>query len=460
MRADPEDARKIARAHLHQNPDDPQNWFSLARALLDQGARSEAQAVMIQAVDRGFDGWSPESFDLIQLGLSALGEYSARIAEMTKPCPVLGRADTDLDPAAEAIITCLLDQHLADFEVNRPPAPSPLDDYVYVTPSNPLRILTLFGIPRPGEQITDIPDGYENSARALGHDVRRLMVTNDLIYDLSRERSGETLNAALAAFDLELARFRPDLVVMDGNFIGHHGTIRPEHFAERQAWDYRLMVVIPDVYDTQPNFFDYWAREADLVVYLNRKTTHIATSQWSSRGLYWPGVPLAPDTFAPFAPDHKDADICLLGTLNRGREVFQTYFEGAGLTGHYRLHNRTDHVLATDDYRRLTARSRMVINTGVISANHRIVTLRVFESVLAQAVLLDESGSEINQLFQPFVHYLPFSNVHQAIKLAQYMIRHEDRRRAMARRASEWYHRYFAGDRFWAASFGALGYRG
>jgi len=57
----------------------------------------------------------------------------------------------------------------------------------------------------------------------------------------------------------------------------------------------------------------------------------------------------------------------------------------------------------------------MILNTGVISANHHIVTLRVFEITYAHALLLDEVGSEIDRLYVPYVHYLPFANVHQAV---------------------------------------------
>ena len=188
----------------------------------------------------------------------------------------------------------------------------------YSLPALPFRILTIFGIPKPGEKITDIPDGYENTARACGFDVMRFAFSNDLIYDLTQQRPGDVVNAALAEFDLALARFKPHLVIMDGNFIGHHGTIRPEHFAERAAWNYRLMVVIPDCYDTQPNFFDYWGSEADLLVYYYRHTTHIDASRWRKRGLHWPAVPFPRDMFAEFDPGIKIMDLCMLATLNRG----------------------------------------------------------------------------------------------------------------------------------------------
>ena len=432
-------------------------WFDLARKLVAEGALSPAQAVMVKAAECGCDIWSLDDFTLIDLGLQALGEGSARIAEMTKPCPVLGRAGAALDPVAEALITTQLDQHLQSFNHGGGQAPIlPASDYPL--PALPFRILTIFGIPKPGEKITDIPDGYENTARACGFEVMRFAFSNDLIYDLTQQRPGDVVNAALAEFDLALARFKPHLVVLDGNFIGHHGTIRPEHFAERAAWNYRLMVVIPDSYDTQPNFFDYWGSEADLLVYLNRRTTHIEASQWRAKGLYWPGVPLPADLFDPYRPDQKTKHVGLIGTLNRGRELFQKYFEAAQIDGHYRLHNRKDHMLSNDEYRTLTAQSRIILNTGVISANHRIVTLRVFETVYANALLLDESGSEIDQLYVPFVHYLPFANVHQAIKLTQYMIRHEDRRAAMIARARAWTNRYFAAEKFWCAALGRLGF--
>jgi len=81
----------------------------------------------------------------IQLGLGALGEASARIAEMTKPCPILGWASTQLDPMAEAIITTQLDQHLRTFHETGQSALMP--DASAALPHCPSGILTIFGIP-------------------------------------------------------------------------------------------------------------------------------------------------------------------------------------------------------------------------------------------------------------------------------------------------------------------------
>ncbi len=266
------------------------------------------------------------------------------------------------------------------------------------------------------------------------------------------------VGAGTAILDREIDKIRPDIVLMDGNFMGHPGTIEPAFFSNRAQRGLKLVVTIPDLYDRKANVFDYWAGEADLLVYLNRRTSHVESSPFADKALYWPGLPFEAEMFAPLVDGEKAIDLCMIGSLNRGREYYAKLMEGLGFPGFYLIHDRSSgQALSVEDYRRRMAQSKMIFNNGVISTNQRIVTARVFEIIYSGAVLLEESGSDLDGLYLPWVHYLPFANIHQFAALCQYMQRHDDQRQAMTQRALAWTKTHFPGRYFWNSLLHRLG---
>jgi hypothetical protein len=151
-------------------------------------------------------------------------------------------------------------------------------------------------------------------------------------------------------------------------------------------------------------------------------------------------------------------DICLIGSDGRSRDLYARILQDMGFGGFYRLHNRTTiNALTTEAYRREMASARLVFNNGFNSNTESIVTGRAFEAIYSGAVLLEESGSDINQLFAPFVHYIPVAGVHQLMHFAGFMIRHEAERLKMASRAKDFALRRYAGPYFWTALLNQLG---
>jgi hypothetical protein len=154
--------------------------------------------------------------------------------------------------------------------------------------------------------------------------------------------------------------------------------------------------------------------------------------------------------FQPLAPADRSIDLCVIGSLNRGREFYAKIMEGSGFPGLYLVHDRSSaKALSVSDYRAHLCRSRMVFNNGTITANQRILTGRAFETIYSGALLLEESGNDLDQLYLPWVHYLPFANVHQLTALAQYVQVREDIRQAITERALAWTRTYFAPADFW-----------
>ncbi|MBM2841982.1 MAG: hypothetical protein HW412_2510, partial [Bacteroidetes bacterium] len=79
----------------------------------------------------------------------------------------------------------------------------------------------------------------------------------------------------------------------------------------------------------------------------------------------------------------------------------------------------------------------------------RIITGRVWESILAKALLLEEENDEIKNYFVPFVHFIPFRSVNQLETYIRYFETHEDARRRIVNEASAWFQRRFSKERVW-----------
>jgi hypothetical protein len=305
-------------------------------------------------------------------------------------------------------------------------------------------------------KITDLVDGIDLSAFDQGIEVAHFSRANDLLYDLRHERDPNDLADAITALDLELAQFRPHIVMFDGNFLSHSRTITPAYFADRHLWGFKLVVVIGDQYDTQPNFFGHWASQADLVIAFNRRSTHFLVADDAAKFLYWPCIPIALSQYQNFANAQKIVDTCLIGTVKAGRELMATYMYSLGIRGHFVLHDRKNGVLSRDDYWRLTGQSKTVINSGTVTNVHSMVTGRAFEAMVLKSLVLEEVGNDLDKVFIPWVHYAPFANLNQAAMLVQYFAKHEEDRSAMVDAAYDWMNKYFSPEQFWQSICGRL----
>jgi Glycosyl transferases group 1 len=443
--ADLDRALKVVRAQ----PDDARNWVNLARILVQLDDASPALIAMEKAV-RGL-GFSEPMQDgaLMRMAWQTLADSEPRVAELLRPCPIFGPIARQLSNQAEQVIDGLIAHHRQKFDAGGLPLPAYLPKPVEGKIPADLRVMVIMASPMNRVKVTDLLDGIELSAFDQGIEILHFNRSNDLLYDLLHERDPNIVADAIAELDLELARFCPHIVMLDGNFLSHARTITPNYFADRHLWGFKLVVVIGDQYDTQPNFFDHWAVEADLVVAFNRRTTHFLMSEHAEKFLYWPCIPIARSHYQSFAATEKSVDTCLIGTVKAGRELMGSYIRSLGITGHIILHDRRNGVLSRDDYWRLTAQARTVINSGKVSNVHSMVTGRAFEGVVVKTLAIEEVGNDLDQVFIPWVHYAPFANLTQAAMLVQYFAKHEDTRKQMTGMAYDWLNTYFSPEQFW-----------
>ena len=429
-------------------------WYLLSIGLVVMGHQSAARLAMLKAVRVGYEPQPPWLFETFMLYLEASGEDMPRVAEILKPCPIVGRMQKHLDPVVASTIDQLIQGHVARFDAGQFELPRLIPKKLDACLAGPLKILMLHtefvnldGVLN-GNLRNDIADVLEYSAQAQGFEVYRSQATDLLICSPSVTEAD--IYNALDLIDQEIDRFKPDILLVDANFMSQANSLQPVHLAAYRARGLKVAAVIGDLYDTRPNLLDHWGLGCDVMIYFNSCTSHPGASQYRDKAMYWPGLPFEDSMFQPSAPADRVIELCVIGSLNRGREYYAKIMEGSGFPGLYLVHDRSSGMaLPVPEYRAQLCRSRMVFNNGTITANQRILTGRVFETIYSGALLLEESGNDIDQLYVPWVHYLPFANVHQLNALAQFIQSREDIRQAMTERALAWTKTHFAPAYFW-----------
>jgi hypothetical protein len=455
-------AHDLAVQALDTVPDDPDAWGLMARVLWRKDWKSAAASAITRAVRAGYDFSALEPIELKLIALAAVGESDARLAQIVRPCALLGPFSRSTAGKSDVIISRLLEAHLQSFERDPPQIPG-AKLAQGLSSSSGLRVLLVQNEFIGGDQNrirNDVADIFANSALAFGMDVHRSAAAHLLLHDDQNARSDNEFVRGLSLLQFEIETLQPNLILMDGNFIGRDRTLTPNYFTGPGRGNYRLVVTIPDLYDAQPNnLFDYWGACADAVVYFNQRTTHVATTQHRDKGFYWPGLPFDPAMLAHDSQQQLVHDFCLIGSNGRSRDLYARILQDMGFGGFYRLHRRSNaQAVSVEAYRRELAAARLVFNNGFNSNTESIVTGRVFEAIYSGAVLLEESGSDIDQLFAPFVHYIPIAGVHQLMHFADFMIRHDDERSQIAKRAKDFAARHYAGKYFWSALLNKLGF--
>jgi hypothetical protein len=441
-------------------------WIWLAVVLQARGDTSKAlMAISIAAVSpiHTPGGTSPELYELFSRGH---GEHNSRYAEVFKPCPIFGPMRPNLEQKAERIISSILDQNLDAWESGELPKPRlahAIPERLNTGRSHKLMIIGSEYIDSTEQNIrNDITDVFFHSARLNGFEVRRATSSENVLLTTA-PRTSDDLDAALGALEAEITEFRPDVILIDANGLVEPGVIegfgphiRPEFFDRVRHLNCRVAAVFPDLYEHTFNQFEYWAEKSDIVIVFNDRSTQTIRSRYYHKRLYWASLPFRAETYQTDRP--KEFEISIIGGATRGRELFANYLSMLRFPGKYQLHNRSAaSALSSQGYVDALAASKMIFNNGTLSANNRIVTARALEAIWAKALLLEESGSDVEHLFVPYVHYIPVANMTQFVSFCQYFQKHPARREAIADRAFKWATQYYSAPKFWQTFLAQVG---
>ena len=160
-----------------------------------------------------------------------------------------------------------------------------------------------------------------------------------------------------------------------------------------------------------------------------------------------PAAPL-PETQQP--PRHGLTFIGGLGQIHRPILIGGLLTAGIDFTaviGEMRRRRAPD----LESYAALLADSRAVLNIAVHHQDQRLITGRIWETIAAGGLLLEQAGSGITTFFTPYRHYLPWGGIADIVQACRFLERHDDLRRAMIASARDWSARHYAPDKVWQA---------
>lgn len=108
-----------------------------------------------------------------------------------------------------------------------------------------------------------------------------------------------------------------------------------------------------------------------------------------------------------------------------------------------------------EEYGSFLSRMRIMVNFSARTPSLKIITGRVWESIAAKALLLEEENEEILHYFVPFVHYVPFKNIVELDAYIRFFERHESLRQRIVEEAFAWFQRRYSQKRVWHQLFEA-----
>ena len=269
---------------------------------------------------------------------------------------------------------------------------------------------------------------------------------------IARVRSAEEVAAGIEALRDHIARFRPDLVVFEGVFIGGNGAISADELGKLKAdFGFKLATLTPDAGLYLPNYAAYWSRVSDLIVTLTDSPSLDEARPFCPVVLF-PGTPMDRELIERLPSRPRSDEILYVGARKRYRDLLCAHLVDAGLPTRVQFTQQgRETSLRTHDYLALHKEVSIVLNNGLISANEASLTGRIFETIAAGAVLLQQDFPAMREHFVPLVHYAPFETVDQMISHAKILSQYPEIREELSQNALVLYDEKYSAAPFWGA---------
>ena len=392
------------------------------------------------------DGW-------IQLILRAALQELNFAPGVFEKCAILGDFNPKQPERAHLLLKAMIEQNrraLAEGQLELPRLRESYGDsrHRVTLPRSALVIFPSYVNCSPDYVQSDCTIHVVESLKPIIGNVRHFEGSDDILF--KPERTRKCVVTALHALRQQLESFRPELVVLDGNFIGNERTIQAEDIRElKKKYGFKLVVFVPDHYlhGSAANHAVYWNAVADKQVVFS---DYIPTDPDFDAGKLiraWL-MPFAEHLFK--ADASKDLPFVFVGTGYRLRELWCSYAADTGVKNTVILHQRrAESTPSYGGFLNLMARAQLTINTGWRGGDNHIMTGRILEAILSNCALVQHDFSELRQFLIPFVHYLPFGNIHQVQHMVHFIAHAHETREQMVQDAREWVREHYSSRGFW-----------
>jgi hypothetical protein len=358
------------------------------------------------------------------------------------------------DPADEAGVIAAIDHAFSIPESELPVHPLPDDGH------DPAQVSVLYlGSETTGSGLTaqnDLAAHFKAAADATGgHCV--VWLDGVLASPLgSRCLDAETRNRR-QAFIAELDRVRPDILLFDVQALPGGRTFSiDEMTALKQRFGFRLLFVSRDSLKATHDLIQLWALVADGILVFDPNSYVFTDRAAADLGALSLAIPV-PALYPPFAPSPRPAERQLLfvgSTAGPHRSYLLAGMAAADIGLEAIIGGRRRQLAPDRDaYARLLSSSRAVLNVAAHAHGDSgsLVTGRVWETIGAGSLLIEQLYEGSSRFFAPWRHFVPWNEPTDIIRRWRVLSRHEDLRRRIADEAHAWAHRHYGIDKVWRA---------
>ena len=301
----------------------------------------------------------------------------------------------------------------------------------------------------------DLADHFGATAAAAGVNLRLYF---DRALTVPDDFQGDDREVArrLEAFAAVLRQAPPDVLLIDCvSFFPGKG-LNPDMAGELKArLGFRLVCVFRDAHSHAVRDLDRWLPVADTVVTFDPSSPVLdpARAPLNRKVLITP----VPSDHGPFLDRcRRDLGLTFVGSVKhpgRAMPLSVLLSEDLDVTGIFGP-RRAVEVPDTRAYARLLNRSRAVLNISCHGPGIYLVTGRVWETIAAGALLVEQDNPATARFFTPYRHYLPWETVADLVQIGRFVQKRPDQAARIADEAHAWAEQHYNGRRFWAAVLG------
>jgi len=165
-----------------------------------------------------------------------------------------------------------------------------------------------------------------------------------------------------------------------------------------------------------------------------------------------------PFDFSLYKNVQKTRQALFLGTVdtynsNRAFYIHKLANSNLDITINITNSSKNERILDNAEYAQELCLSRVNVNFAGRPTGKRIITGRVWETLLARSVLLDEFNPEINFFLTPFRHYIPFQSFNDLKLCLTFLEGNYESCRDIAIQGRKHIDRYFTPEKIWSYVF-------
>lgn len=433
-------------------------WGACQQGLIDHFVKAGAIERAAAFITHWTGRWRIKPAQLFDMGVVAMQIGRPQLARSfftpiwAAMANVIGQFNGTIRPyddAVEARLTARIDAAFADDEaalaVTAPPD--------FGSPPSGLKVMMLSYDHHAVSN--DMADHFSASAAEAGVAIT-LYLDNALITPADFPGTDQEVAERVDAFAAKLDQERPDILIIDCCAPLILRGINPGIAADLKArYNFRLVCVMRDAQRGTEPLLDAWLPACDTMVVFDPLSPVFSPTRapMNHKVITLP----VPSLHPPFL-ERCNQD---LGLTFAGNIVWQPRYallsvlmsEDIRFTAVFGP-RRAVETPDTASYARLLSRSQAILNVSHHGPGISLVTGRVWESIAAGTLLVEQDNPATAMFFTPYRHYLPWKTVEDIVHIARFVERRPDMAAKIASEAHAWAKRHYNAKRFWEGLLG------